>query len=151
MTVIGKKNLYWIKMLKEELKQIDISNSTVKKTGLTVGLVLILLSLILWWFGKTTSIYFAIVGGLFIILALIAVPVLRPFHRPWMMLALLMGFVMSRVILTILFYLILTPVGIIAKIFGKKFMPLGFGKNSSTYWEKRDIVEKQKIDYERQF
>jgi hypothetical protein len=88
---------------------------------------------------------------LLIILEFIAIPVLRPFHKLWMTLALLMGFVMSGVILTILFYLVLTPIGLVARIVGKKFMPLGFDKNASTYWEKRSINTKQKIDYERQF
>jgi hypothetical protein len=68
-----------------------------------------------------------------------------------MILALLMGFVMSRVILTILYYLILTPIGLLAKVVGKKFMPLGFDKNAATYWEKRESTAKQQIDYERQF
>lgn len=138
-------------MLKEELKHIDKSDEAVKKTGLIVGVVLILISLLLWYSGKVSFIYFSIVGGLFVILSFIAIPVLRPFHKLWMMLALSMGFVMSRVILTILFYLVLTPISLIARIVGKKFMPLGFDKNAATYWEKRDIAAKQKIDYERQF
>lgn len=138
-------------MLKEEIKYIDNSDAAVKKTGLTVGVVLILISLLLWYLGKTSFIYFSIVGGLFVILSFIAISVLRPFHKLWMMLALLMGFIMSRVILTILFYLVLTPISLIAKIVGKKFIPLGFDKNAATYWEKRDITVKQKIDYERQF
>jgi len=138
-------------MLKEELKQIDSSDSAVKKTGITVGVVLILISLLLWYLGKTTFIYFSTIGGLSIILALIAIPVLRAFHKLWMMIALAMGFVMSRVILTLLFYLVLTPIGWLAKIVGKKFMPLGFDKSASTYWEKRSEVAKQQIDYERQF
>jgi len=138
-------------MLKEEIKQIDISDSAVKKTGLTVGVVLILISLLLWWLDKSSFIYFSIVGGLFVILTFIVIPVLRPFHKLWMTLALLMGFVMSRVILTILFYLVLTPIGFVARIVGKKFMPLDFDKNASTYWEKRSVTAKQKIDYERQF
>lgn len=138
-------------MLKEELKHIDSSDSAVKKTGLTIGVVLILISLLLWYLGKNSFMYFSSIGGLSIILALIAIPVLRPFHKLWMMLAALMGFVMSRVILTILFYIILTPIAIIAKIFGKKFMPLKFDKNISTYWEKRSEVAKQQIDYDRQF
>jgi len=138
-------------MLKEELKHIDISDKAVKKTGLTIGAVLILVSLLLWYLGKVSFMYFSIVGGLFVILAFIAIPVLRPFHRLWMMLALLMGFVMSRVILTILFYIVLTPIGLIAKLIGKKFMPLGFDKNAVTYWEKRENQVKQQIDYERQF
>ncbi len=138
-------------MLKEEIKYIDNSDAAVKKTGLTVGVVLILISLLLWYLGKTSFVYFSIIGGLFVILSFIAIPVLRPFHKLWMMLALFMGFVMSRVILTILFYLVLTPISLIARIVGKKFMPLGFDKNAATYWEKRDITAKQKIDYERQF
>jgi len=138
-------------MLIEEIKHIDSSNEAVKKTGLTVGIVLILVSLLLWYLGKTSSIYFSMTGGLFIILSFIAIPVLRPFHKLWMMLSLLMGFVMSRVILTLLFYIVLTPVGFIAKLVGKKFMPLGFDKNATTYWEKRENAVKQQIDYERQF
>ncbi len=138
-------------MLKEELKHIDKSDEAVKKTGITVGVVLILISLFLWYLGKTSFIYFSIIGGLFVILAFIAIPILRPFHKIWMMLALLMGFVMSRVILTLLYYLVLTPIGLVAKLVGKKFMPLGFDKNASTYWEKRDLAAKQQIDYDRQF
>jgi len=134
----------------EELKHIDSSDKAVKKTGITVGTVLILISLLLWYLGKTSFTYFSIVGGLFVILSFIAIPVLRPFHKLWMMLALVMGFVMSRVILTLLFYIILTPIAFIAKIFRKKFMPLRFDKTVDTYWEKRDPV-KNKIDYERQF
>ncbi len=134
----------------EELKHIDSSDKAVKKTGITVGIVLILISLLLWYFGKASFTYFSIVGGLFVILSFIAIPVLRPFHKLWMMLALVMGLVMSRVILTLLFYIFLTPIGFIARIFGKKFMPLGFDKTVDTYWEKKEPV-KNKIDYERQF
>ena len=138
-------------MIKDELKLIDKSDEAVKKTGLTLGVVLILIALLLWYLGKSSFTYFSITGGLFVILAIVAIPVLRPFHKLWMMLALLMGFVMSRVILTLLYYLVLTPIGLLAKIVGKKFMPIGFDKNATTYWEKRDLVVKQKIDYERQF
>ena len=138
-------------MLKDEIKFIDKSDDAVKKTGLTVGVVLILVSLLLWYLGKNSFMYFSIVGGLFVILTFIAIPLLRPFHKLWMMLALIMGFVMSRVILTLLYYLVLTPIGILAKIVGKKFMPLGFDKNALTYWEKRENPVKQQIDYERQF
>jgi hypothetical protein len=138
-------------MLKEELKHIDNSDEAVKKTGVSVGIVLILISLLLWYLGKTSFTYFSIIGGLFVILAFIAIPILRPFHKLWMMLSLAMGFIISRVILTVLYYLILTPIGLLAKIVGKRFMPLGFDKNAATYWEKRENTAKQKIDYDRQF
>ena len=138
-------------MLKEELKQIDITDKAVKKTGLTIGIFLIFLSLLLWYAGKTTFIYFSAIGGLMVILAMVAVPVLRPFHKYWMVLALIIGFVMSRLILTILFYLVLTPIGIVAKLSGKRFFSRSFDKNAITYWEKVESPVKQKVDYERQF
>lgn len=138
-------------MLKEELKHIDASEKSVKKTGITVGVVLILISFILWWFGKNSFVYFSLIGGVFIILSYIAVPLLRPFHKLWIGLSLVLGFVMSRIILTILFYLVVTPIGLLAKLVGKKFMPLGFDKTAKTYWEKRERTVKEKIDYERQF
>lgn len=138
-------------MLKEEIKHIDNSDSAVKKTGITVGVVLILISLLLWYLGKSSFMYFSIFGGMLLTAAVIATPVLRPFHMLWMIVAFSMGFVMSRVILTFLFYLVLTPIGFFAKLVGKKFMPLGFDKNITTYWEKRDVKLKQQVDYERQF
>jgi hypothetical protein len=138
-------------MLKEELKHIDTSEKSVKKTGITVGVVLILISFILWWLGKNSFVYFSLVGGVFIILSYIAIPLLKPFHKLWIGLSLVLGFVMSRIILTILFYFVVTPIGLLAKLVGKKFMPLGFDKNVKTFWEKREKTVKTKIDYERQF
>ncbi len=138
-------------MLKEEFRNIDTSEKAVKKNGVTVGIVLIIISFILWWLGKNSFIYFSAVGGIFIILSYIAVPVLKPFHKFWIGLSLVLGFIMSRVILTILFYFVVTPIGLLAKLVGKKFMPLGFDKNATTYWEKREKTVKEKLDYERQF
>ena len=66
-------------------------------------------------------------------------------------LAIVLGFVMSRVILVVLFYLVLTPVSFVAKIFGKKFMPFKYDKSATSYWEKRSVYQKKQIDYERQF
>lgn len=138
-------------MLKEEIKHIDKSDNSVKKTSVTVGIVLLIITFILWYFSKTSFIYFGAIGGIFIILSYIAVPLLRPFHRLWMSLALILGWFMSRVILIILFYLVITPIGLFAKLFGKRFLELKINKSAKTYWEKRENIIKQPIDYERQF
>jgi hypothetical protein len=138
-------------MLIEEIRHIDKSDKAIKKTSVTVGIVLLIITFALWYHDKTSFIYFGAVGGLFVILSYIAVPLLRPFHKAWMMLALILGWLMSRVILIILFYLVLTPIGLVAKIFGKRFLELKIDKNAETYWEKRENIIKQPIDYERQF
>jgi hypothetical protein len=138
-------------MLKEEFKHINTSDKSVRKTGVTIGIVLITISFLLWWFGNNSFIYFSAVGGIFIILSYIALTVLRPFHKLWIGLSLLLGFIMSHLILSIIFYFVVTPIGLLAKLVGKKFMSLKFNKSATTYWEKREKPIKEKIDYERQF
>ena len=53
--------------------------------------------------------------------------------------------------LLILFYLILTPIGLIARIFGKDFLDLKLNKEQASYWNIRETVKYEKLDTERQF
>ena len=138
-------------MLKEEFKHIKETKKDLRKFGLTVGIVLATIGVILYYFEKSSAIYFAVIGGLLILFGALFPNILKPLNRVWMSLAIILGFFMSRVILTILFYLVLTPIGILAKLVGKKFMSLKYDKSAETYWEKRTIIHKKQIDYERQF
>ena len=138
-------------MIKEEFKQIKESKKDLRKFGLTVGGVLVLIAVLLFYFEKQSVIYFAVVGVFLVLAGLIYPRILKPLNKVWMGLAITLGFIMSRLILMILFYLVLTPIAFIARVFGKKFMVLKFDKSAMTYWEKRSIIQKKPIDYERQF
>lgn len=138
-------------MLNEEFKHIKETKKDLRKFGLTVGIVLAVVGIILFYFEKPSAIYFTVIGGLLILLGILFPQMLKPFNKVWMGLAIVLGFIMSRVILTTLFYLVITPIGFLAKIFGKKFMDLKYDRSSKTYWEKRSFIQKKQIDYERQF
>ena len=138
-------------MLKEEFKHIKETKKELRKFGLTVGIVLAAIGILLFYFEKSSAIYFTIIGGLLILLGILLPQLLKPINKVWMGLAIVLGFIMTRVILTTLFYLVITPIGFLAKIFGKKFMLLKYDKSAKTYWEKRSIIQKKQIDYERQF
>ena len=138
-------------MLKEEFKHIKETKKELRKFGLTVGSVLAAIAILLLYFEKPSAIYFAVIGGLLILFGALFPQLLKPLNRIWMGLAIILGFIMSRVILTVLFYLVLTPIAILAKIVGKKFMALKYDKSAETYWEKRTNIHKKQIDYERQF
>ena len=138
-------------MLKEEFKIIKESKKDLRKFGLTVGGVLVIIAVFLFYFERPAAIYFAIIGAILILIGLIYPTILKPLNKVWMGLAIMLGFIMSRVILTIFFYIILTPISLLAKIFRKKFMVLKYDKSAKTYWEKRSIIHKKPIDYERQF
>ena len=138
-------------MLIEEIKNIKEDKTTLRKFGLTVGIVLLLVGIVLYLTGKSSFVVFGGAGVLLVLFGLILPNILKPLNKIWMILALIMGWFMSRVILTILFYLVLTPIGITAKIFGKKFLNLKIDKEAKSYWEKREKSVTEKIDYERQF
>lgn len=138
-------------MLREEFKHIKETKKDLRNFGLTVGIVLAAIGTILFYFEKSSAIYFAVIGGMLILLGVLLPQSLKPLNRIWMGLAIILGFIMTRVILTILFYLVITPIGLLAKLFGKKFMSLKYDGSAKTYWEKRSIIQKKPIDYERQF
>jgi hypothetical protein len=138
-------------MLKEEFKHIKETKKDLRKFGLTVGIVLAAIGTLLFYFEKSSAIYFTIIGGLLILLGVLFPQLLKPLNKLWMGLAIILGFIMTRVILTTLFYLVITPIGFLAKMFGKKFMALKYDRSAKTYWEKRSTIQKKQIDYERQF
>jgi multisubunit Na+/H+ antiporter MnhG subunit len=138
-------------MIKEELKNIKEEKKDLRKFGLTVGAVLLIIGIILYLTGKTLFLIFGGAGTLLILLAFIYPKALKPANKLWMMLAILMGWFMSRVILAILFYLVVTPTALLLKIIGKDFLKLRADKSVKSYWEKRDNKIAEKLDYERQF
>ena len=138
-------------MILEEIKSIKESKKDLRKFGFTVGGALILIGGLLFWVGKATYIYFAVPGILLILCGLIVPQILRPLNKAWMTLAILLGWVMTRVILTIFFYIVITPIGLIAKIARKDFLNLKIDKGEKSYWVKREKKSLKQLDYERQF
>lgn len=138
-------------MLIEEIKNIKEDKKTLGKFGVTVGIVLFAFGVILFTAEKSSYIYFGIIG-IFLILSGILFPAgLKPLNKIWMLLAVILGWISSRVILILLFYLVFAPMGFFLRIFGKDFLQLKFNKESNTYWEKREKTIRESIDYERQF
>jgi len=138
-------------MLKEEIKNIKEDKTTLRKFGLTVGTVLLLVGIVLYLTGKSSSVIFAGIGVLLILFGLILPNILKPLNKIWMTLAVILGWFMSRIILIILFYLIITPIGFLLKIAGKDFLNLQSDNDKNSYWEIREKKVTEKIDYERQF
>ena len=138
-------------MFKEEIKNITEDKTTLRKFGLTVGTVLLLVGIVLYLTGKSSSVVFGGAGVLLILFGLILPNILKPLNKIWMILAVILGWFMSRLILFILFYIVITPIGFFLRIAGKDFLNLRNDKNYDSYWENREKRVKEKIDYERQF
>jgi hypothetical protein len=138
-------------MLKDDIKNIKGSDKDLRKFGYTVGIIFVVIAAILFW-KKSPSFLYLFPVGLFLVLSGWLLPVvLRPLNKGWMVFSILLGWVMTRVILSVLYYIVITPIGIIAKISGKKFLDLKMDRRKESYWEKRKKADLNPADYERQF
>lgn len=138
-------------MLKEEFKNIKSGRNELKQFGLVIGGILLVIGSYRCWKIHPDYYYFLIAGMMIILAGLIFPVILKPFQKVWMALALVLGWFMSRLVITIVFYLILTPVSLIAKIAGKKFLELKSSKSQNSYWNYRQSAAIAKIDLEKQF
>lgn len=139
-------------MIRAELRQLSRTPRDLRRFGLTVGGVFAALGV---WFGLrhfASFPYLLGVGLALIALGLIYPRALKPVYLGWMTLALVLGFVVSHVILTLFFFLVLTPVGLLARALGKDFLRLKLDRQAPTYWLKRPPrPTRSPAAYERQF
>jgi Na+/H+-translocating membrane pyrophosphatase len=124
---------------------------SLREFGVTVGIAFGVLAALLYWREKPHYVYFVPISIALILLGLAAPGLLRPVRKGWMKGAAAIGFVMTRVILTVLFFAVFTPIGLIAKLAGKKFLATGIDGTQPSYWDYRETGEPDQERLERQF
>ena len=135
----------------EEIKNIRSEKSDLRKFGITFGLILLIIAGFLFWKENELFQIILTIGVVLCVLGITLTVVLKPIYWMWMIFATVLGWIMTRVILCVLFYAILTPIGLILRLFGKQFLELKWNKTDITYWNYRpkDLFVPEK--YEKQF
>ena len=133
------------------MPELDLSSNNLKKFGRSMCLCLLAIGLILflkhrpvfkvWWF----------LGFLFLLSAQMHPAALKPIYKIWMILAFCLGWINTRLILLVVFYLLVTPIGLLARLFRKDFLDIKFNKDARSYWQKREPGAGSKDRYERIF
>lgn len=138
-------------MIVEEIRNIKSGKKELRKFGMTFGIILGLLGGWFLWRDKEHYSYFLILSIAFGLLGLIVPVVLMPVYKAWMTLAVLLGWLMTRVILIVLFYVVVTPIGLLTRSLGKDFLRLKFDRNTDSYWIPKSKLEFGRDHYENQF
>ncbi len=144
----------WIVMLSQildEIKAVDTGPKPIRNFGITFFFVLLFIGIILVYKGRSTGYAVIGIGVLFFVLGMWAPVWLKTFYRAWMGLAAVLGFFMSRLILSVLFYLVVTPIGLTMRLLGKDLLNQRWDRKTSTYWIKREKTPFDKERYEKQF
>jgi carbamoyltransferase len=124
------------------------SPATLRRFGLTLGIAFVLLGTLLDFRHRVAGRPLQGFAIFLLLFAAFAPHLLRFIYAPWMKLARFLGAVSSAVILSIFFFVVVTPIGFLQRLFGKAALETSFVSNQSTYWRSRPT---EAVDYEKQF
>ncbi len=134
-----------------EFREIKSGKKELRSFGVVMGIASGLLGGFLLWKGRVSSGFFLILSAHMFGFAIFAPILLKPLHKIWMGFAIVMGWIVTRVILIILYYAVLTPISGIARLCGKRFLDTDFKADKETYWISRREIVRYKGSYEKQF
>jgi hypothetical protein len=141
----------WINDIKEEFRQLDVSIRKLRQFAYLVGFILLVISL--WYYFRHDNRDWTYLTGIFSILLILTgilrAKILTGLYKIWMGIAFVLGWFVSRILISIIFYLVLTPISLLGRLFRKKWMDIDYTKKSDSYWIARD--EHKTIDYEKMY
>ena len=115
------------------------------------GIVFFIVFLLIAFYPLTYSgdigIWYAIISLIFLVLGLLDSKILTPLNKIWFKFGMLLGRIISPFIMGIIFFLVVTPIGLIMRILGKDLVNLKYN-NNKTYWiEKTGPKSKMKNQF----
>ncbi len=110
------------------------TNRELCKFSLVMAFALVVVGGLLFWREKELWPWFFGAAGFFLVTGLALPRVLAPVEWAWMKLAHYMGQIMTRLLLGLTFYFMITPLGIVMKLLGKNPLTLKFDPEASSYW-----------------
>ena len=137
--------------LLEEFKQIPSAAKDLRRFGVTMGVVGLILAIVAAKHGVAFMVGFAVPAMLFLATAAFSPRLLRPFQKVWMSLALVLGWGMTRALLSILYFGLITPMALLLRWMGKDFLDRKFPEKGDSCWSVRDIKIRDKKKYETQY
>ena len=138
-------------MITEDIRAIRSGTRELRQFGITIAAALCIIAGWLWWKESQWYGYLVAAAAALLAAALLVPRLLKPFQRCWMVLGLCMGLVVSSVLMIVLFYLVVTPIGLLMRLRGMDPLKRSFDREAESYWIPRDANVTDKKNYERQF
>lgn len=130
------------------MKDEGTTRQTLRKFGLIWALVFSIVAFYPLVSANPVRLWSIIVSIGFAVIGLTYPIVLNPFFRIWMKFGKIAGSANAKIILAMIFYLVVTPIGLIRRAMGKDSLKKRLDKSTATYWEDRVV---QPTSMEKQF
>ena len=124
------------------------SQSSNRSFGLLFFLVFLILGL---WPLKNSldpNLYLISISAVFLILGLTNSKILTPLNKLWIKFGEILGMIIAPLVMALVYFIVLTPVSLIVRIFGKDLLGLKFLKQKDSYWINR---KKKRLSMKKQF
>lgn len=115
-----------------------IKASSNRTLGLTFAAVFLIVGLYPLAFGGQVRVWSIVIAGGFSIVAVVLPDLLGPLNKVWTRFGLLLHKIVSPIVLGILFFALVTPIGILMRLLGKDLLRLRWDRGAPTYWVNRE-------------
>ncbi len=134
-----------------EINTAEVTTSDLRKFGFIMGgMFALIFGLIFPWLGDRTSenwpLWPFIVMAVFWLIAIAVPQILRPVNDIWIKIGNVLGFINSRIILGVMFFVMIFPIGMLLKLFGKDSMDRKLDKNTDTYRKLSKVRNKEHLE-----
>jgi len=113
------------------------SQSSNRSFGLLFFIVFLILGL---WplknFGNLNY-YLVVASGFFLVLGLINSKLLSPLNNAWIKFGEILGLIIAPIVMAFVYFIFLTPISLVVRVFGKDLLRVKFNKKIDSYWIKR--------------
>ena len=122
-------------MSHESLERNESPQGSSNRTlGLTFAAVFLIISLYPLAFGRPLRLWSIALAAGFAVLALALPDVLGPLNKVWTRLGLLLHRITSPIVLGLMFFCVVTPIGFVMRLRGRDPLRLSMNPDASTYW-----------------
>ena len=125
----------------------DVKISSNRSFGIVFFVVFLLIALYPFTYGGEIRIWSLIISLIFLTLGLLNSKILAPLNKIWFKFGILLGKIVSPLIMGIIFFLVVTPIGFIMRLLGKDVLNLKYNKNKSYWIEKNGPKSKMKNQF----
>ena len=112
----------------------DIKLSSNRSFGIVFFIVFLLIAIYPVINQGEVRIWSLIISSLFLILGLLNSKILTPLNKLWFRFGLFLGKIISPIIMGVIFFLVVTPIGLLMRLFGKDVLNLKLNKKKNSYW-----------------
>jgi hypothetical protein len=116
----------------------EVQGSSNRTFGIVFAVVFTIIGLLPLVLGGGVRLWALAVAAAFLGVALIAPAVLAPLNRLWLKFGMLLHRVVNPIVLGIMFFAVITPIGLLMRLFGKDPLRLKFDGAVQSYWIPRD-------------